>query len=209
MNNKNHAAIADRQIDLAVVKVASEVKLVSDRTPIMALQDYSHRLIHRLLPSFRDVPVIAAASAQLPEGWILQRCRMSADEEYAEHETIRLQPPNGDGHIFADLPGTNGVVFRFLNAFLRAREAEPERVKAMELAQAIADECARADIECHCAWSSEYPASRWFDTATMEDKECEKDLRPIVDRAVAYLDARGLLVRLADQPNFVQIKAAA
>lgn len=78
-----------------------------------------------------------------------------------------------------------------------------------ELANAIADEAARSDLECHCVWTSSMPADRWYDTSRMEDQESEKELRPVVDRAVMYLELRGLLVRQEGAPHIVRVLGGA
>lgn len=75
-----------------------------------------------------------------------------------------------------------------------------------EMARAIADEAARSDIECHCVWTSSRPEDRWYDTSTIEDQESEKELRGVVDRAVMYLELRGLLVRQKGAPHIVQVQ---
>ena len=66
------------------------------------------------------------------------------------------------------------------------------------MAYEIADSCARADIECNCPrkWV------RWYDTSAVdvqEDAEC-------VDRALRYLDARGLIKHHAEDPTLVNFE---
>lgn len=73
------------------------------------------------------------------------------------------------------------------------------------LAKSIADEAARSDIECHCLWTSENAAERWFDTTTIEDQARETDLRELVDRSITYLEMRGLLVRHVENKALVRI----
>jgi len=72
------------------------------------------------------------------------------------------------------------------------------------LAFQIADSAARSDIECHCAWTADDPAIRWFDISKIEDASSEKELRPVVDMAVTYLDMRNLITRNPANANWVR-----
>lgn len=99
----------------------------------------------------------------------------------------------------------NPITYKLLQPLLyMPATASGEEVAALALS--IADEAARSDIEAFCTWSSKEPANRWYDTATIDDQEFAGELRATVDRAVRYLDLRGLLVRSGVRPNFVQFK---
>ena len=66
------------------------------------------------------------------------------------------------------------------------------------LAYEIADGVARSDIECYCLakWGP------WYDTSAAIDPE---DLE-LINRALRYLDARGLINRHPEQPALVNFE---
>lgn len=70
------------------------------------------------------------------------------------------------------------------------------------LAHELAYGAARSDIECHCRQVSADPA--WYDTASAS-AEFREDW---IDRALAYLDGRGLLLRHPSNSAWVAIKDA-
>lgn len=71
------------------------------------------------------------------------------------------------------------------------------------LAHELAYDLARSDIECHC---SSYDC-RWYDTSSVRDLDPETAETVVgwVERAVRYLDLRGLLRRHPDNPAVVRI----
>lgn len=83
------------------------------------------------------------------------------------------------------------------------------RPDAQALAIEIADESARTDIECKALGvASRYPHPVYDVTAqepsTINDPDLVEAMQRDVERAVRYLDARGLLVRpFAGEPNYV------
>lgn len=71
------------------------------------------------------------------------------------------------------------------------------------LAHAIAYEAARSDIECNCTQVESGPPD-WYDTASAS-AEFREDW---IDRALTYLDGRGLLLRHPTNQGWVAIKDA-
>lgn len=72
----------------------------------------------------------------------------------------------------------------------------------------IADSGARSDIECFTVDADFDPVKdhvRWFDTNLVEP--AIPIAKAAVERAVRYLEARGLLVRKPDAPHIVTFKA--
>ena len=78
----------------------------------------------------------------------------------------------------------------------------PQALSALE--RAIACEAARSDIECNCQMVEFGPPS-WYDLISATP-EIRADW---IDRAVTYLDARGLLLRHPTNPDWVAIKESA
>lgn len=68
-------------------------------------------------------------------------------------------------------------------------------------AMEIADSCARADIECNCQPREDATEGRFWDISTADEHA-----KAMIEQAVRYLDARGLLIRLSGAPNQVQFK---
>lgn len=66
------------------------------------------------------------------------------------------------------------------------------------LALELADETARSDVEVYCG---EYQLSgqRWYDTTSAPPEDVEW-----VERALRYLDLRGLLIRHTQRPHLVR-----
>lgn len=72
------------------------------------------------------------------------------------------------------------------------------------LAHAIAYEAARADIECNCTQIVTWRGHAYYDTGSA-DAETREDW---IDRAITYLDGRGLLLRHPSNHAWVTIKDA-
>lgn len=72
----------------------------------------------------------------------------------------------------------------------------------------LADSAARSDIECYCDWAGLPFVGRWFDTSKRNPPEAA-DIAAVVEQAVRYLDARGLLIRDDKRPEVVSFKAIA
>ena len=79
---------------------------------------------------------------------------------------------------------------------------EKRDVQVLIDALEIADSCARSDIESFCGpivnakWQQE-----WWNV-----QEAGADEREMVDRAVRYLEARGLLERKDGEPHLVRVR---
>lgn len=71
------------------------------------------------------------------------------------------------------------------------------------LAHELAYGVARATIECHCR-QVEWGPPHWYDT-NIDDAEIREEW---LDRAVSYLDGRGLLLRHPSNHAWVAIKDA-
>jgi len=69
----------------------------------------------------------------------------------------------------------------------------------LELALEIADEAARADIELYT------PRVPMISPKHYDPSRVDPMWRPYTDKAVRYLDARGLLEREPEQPNVVRL----
>ena len=83
-------------------------------------------------------------------------------------------------------------------------QTEPLRThNSTPLAHEIAEESAKSDIESFCVWritDDGLLPTRWYDIATqLHDGE-----RAWVDRAVRYLEARGILVRNQQNASLVR-----
>lgn len=63
----------------------------------------------------------------------------------------------------------------------------------------IADDAARSDIECNCAFDFDGGPAHWCDTTTIRD-----DATGLVNDALIYLDARGLLDRHPTRTHLVR-----
>ena len=78
--------------------------------------------------------------------------------------------------------------------FLSIQDATAKLVNSTPLAHEIAEESAKSDIESFCVWritDDGLLPTRWYDIATqLHDGE-----REWVNRAVKYLEARGILIR--------------
>jgi hypothetical protein len=75
------------------------------------------------------------------------------------------------------------------------------------LANEIAEECAKSDLESYTSYlqiNTPQPI-RWYNT----DCPMSAGERHYVDRAVEYLDARGILIRNIDHPALVRWETAA
>ena len=71
------------------------------------------------------------------------------------------------------------------------------------IAHAIAYEAARSDIECNCR-QVEWGPPHWYDT-NIDDAEIREEW---LDRAMTYLEGRGLLLRHPTNQGWVAIKDA-
>jgi hypothetical protein len=67
------------------------------------------------------------------------------------------------------------------------------------MAYELADSAARSDIECHTYLNWQH----WHDTEVLK----YLDDRKVVDFAVRYLDARGLIERRPDNPMLIRFKS--
>jgi hypothetical protein len=90
----------------------------------------------------------------------------------------------------------------------------PRELQAADLAIEIADEYARADIECKAMRVPSNHPLPVYDTSELEgwpaDLEIQQAHQQDVARAVRYLDLRGLLVRpFKDSPQLVGFQEAA
>jgi len=76
---------------------------------------------------------------------------------------------------------------------------QPANVSAelAEMAYELADSCARSDIETHCVVSM----ICWYDTGAVALLDIE-----FVQRALRYLDARGLVNHHPDTPRLVNFE---
>lgn len=96
-----------------------------------------------------------------------------------------------------------------------ATDPHSRNVAAYHLALSIADESARSDVECIAlAVPSNHPMPvydvRALEPGLPQDDDMQDDYRAALDKAVRYLDLRGLLVRpIAGQPQFVSFARAA
>ena len=70
------------------------------------------------------------------------------------------------------------------------------------LAHAIAYEAARSDIECTCTEIVTWRGHAYYDTASLGEG-CSGDW---LDRAMTYLDGRGLLLRHPTNADWIAIK---
>lgn len=75
-----------------------------------------------------------------------------------------------------------------------------EMIERIRLADAIAYNAARSDIECGCFFYGE-PGAWVYDPST-----CEPDAKDMVHRAIAYLESRGLIER--DEHGFIRVLRA-
>ena len=72
------------------------------------------------------------------------------------------------------------------------------------LAQELADDLARSDIECECAPATA-DGEEWYDTAAEFDEAPE--VRQGITKALRYLDLRGTMQRHPTQPALVRFGA--
>lgn len=68
---------------------------------------------------------------------------------------------------------------------------------------AIADDCARADVETYLNAVSPYPGP-WYDLHSMQEED-----REMVGRSVRYLEARGRLERKEGEPHLIRPREVA
>ena len=73
----------------------------------------------------------------------------------------------------------------------------------IDLAIIIADDKAASDIECECEHGGRSPEGYWYDTTSADEIGA-----PDVERAVRYLELRGLLQRRERAPHIVAIKGS-
>ncbi|WP_440221871.1 hypothetical protein ACQQ2N_12305 [Dokdonella sp. MW10] len=71
------------------------------------------------------------------------------------------------------------------------------------LAHELAYSCARSDVECCCTHVRSDDAGHWYDTTPNAETVCEPH---VIERAVRYLDSRGLLRRDPSSPHIVQVR---
>lgn len=76
-----------------------------------------------------------------------------------------------------------------------------------QLRQLLADECATSDIEsyCHCVARNRAPRGWWYDTSNISGLGVSPD-RKFIDRALRYLELRGLLIRRRGKPHVVSFR---
>lgn len=89
-----------------------------------------------------------------------------------------------------------------------ALQAAADRLgETLRLATAIADDAARADIECWCTYQR-MGLHTWYDSTSVCPDHA-KEYREGIDTAVRYLRLRGRLVEHPMQPHLVRFAAAA
>jgi hypothetical protein len=114
----------------------------------------------------------------------------------------------GEDFVSQALQSPWGQVGADFGAYWELWDSEP-----MRLQREIADEACRVDIECHAlSVASNYPAPV-YDVSQLEpghpnDDEMLASDQQAIDRAVRYLDMRGLLFRPFKQAQFVTFKGA-